>query len=42
MPVMYIKAVTQDKQEVRNLYEWPVYKTRERGKSWGADRGMGG
>ena len=27
MPVMYIKAITQDKQETRNLYECPVYKT---------------
>ena len=32
MPVMYIKAVTQDKQETRNFYECPVYKTRQRGK----------
>ena len=31
MPVMYIKAITQDKQETRNLYECPVYKTRQRG-----------
>ena len=31
MPVMYIKAVTQDKQETRNFYECPVYKTRQRG-----------
>ena len=33
MPVMYIKAITQDKQETRNLYECPVYKTRQRGKN---------
>ena len=32
MPVMYIRAITQDKQETRNLYECPVYKTRQRGK----------
>ena len=32
MPVMLIKAVTQDKQEVRNFYECPVYKTRQRGE----------
>ena len=31
MPVMYIRAITQDKQETRNLYECPVYKTRQRG-----------
>jgi len=34
MPVMFIKAVTQDKQELRNLYECPVYKTRERGQTY--------
>jgi len=34
MPVMYIKAVTQDKQEVRTLYECPVYKTRQRGPTY--------
>ena len=34
MPVMFIKAVTQDKAELRNLYECPVYKTRERGHSY--------
>ena len=51
MPIMYIKAVTQDisvcshkvsqhlyviylvqdKQEIRTMYECPVYKTRQRG-----------
>ena len=31
MPVIHIRAVTQDKQEMRNLYECPVYNTRERG-----------
>ena len=34
MPVMYIKAITQDKQETRNLYECPVYKTRQRGPTY--------
>ena len=34
MPVMFIKAVTQDKTEARNLYECPVYKTRERGPTF--------
>ena len=34
MPVMFIKAVTQDKAELRNLYECPVYKTRERGHTY--------
>ena len=32
MPVIHVKAVTHDKQEMRNLYECPVYNTRERGK----------
>ncbi|EDV94006.1 GH23824 [Drosophila grimshawi] len=28
MPVIYIKAVTQDKQDTKNIYECPVYKIR--------------
>ena len=34
MPVMFIKALTQDKQEMRNLYDCPVYKTRQRGPTY--------
>lgn len=34
MPVMFVKAVTQDKQEVRNIYECPLYKTRQRGPTF--------
>uniref|UniRef100_A0A8D9BW96 Dynein beta chain, ciliary n=3 Tax=Cacopsylla melanoneura TaxID=428564 RepID=A0A8D9BW96_9HEMI len=34
MPVMYIKAITQDKQDLRNMYECPVYKTRQRGPNY--------
>merc|ERR1719412_2783564 len=34
MPVIHVKAVTQDKQEMRNLYECPVYNTRERGDTY--------
>ena len=34
MPIMYIRAITQDKQETRNLYECPVYKTRQRGPTY--------
>ena len=34
MPVIWIKAITQDKMETRNLYECPVYKTRQRGQSY--------
>lgn len=28
MPVLYLKAVTQDKQDTKNVYECPVYKIR--------------
>lgn len=28
MPVIFIKAITQDKQDIKNIYECPVYKTR--------------
>lgn len=28
MPVVYIKAITKDKQEMRNVYECPLYITR--------------
>lgn len=28
MPVIFVKAVTQDKQDVKNVYECPVYKIR--------------
>ncbi|KOB66094.1 putative Ciliary dynein heavy chain [Operophtera brumata] len=34
MPVVFIKAVTQDKQETRNVYECPVYKIRMRGPTF--------
>ncbi|GLG99541.1 Dynein heavy chain, cytoplasmic [Gryllus bimaculatus] len=34
MPVIYVKAITQDKQDLRNLYECPVYKTRIRGHTY--------
>ncbi|KAK0098489.1 hypothetical protein PV326_007920 [Microctonus aethiopoides] len=34
MPVVYIKAITQDKREVKNIYECPVYKTRLRGPTY--------
>ena len=34
MPVMFIKALTQDKQEMRNLYECPIYITRQRGPTY--------
>ncbi|KAH1023596.1 hypothetical protein HUJ04_012770 [Dendroctonus ponderosae] len=34
MPVMNIKAITQDKQDLRNMYECPVYKTKTRGPTY--------
>ncbi|XP_039284796.1 dynein beta chain, ciliary [Nilaparvata lugens] len=34
LPVLFIRAVTQDKQETRNIYECPVYKTRQRGPTY--------
>lgn len=34
MPVIYVKAITQDKQETRNIYECPLYKTRARGPTF--------
>ncbi|XP_034948410.1 dynein beta chain, ciliary-like [Chelonus insularis] len=34
MPVVYIRAITQDKQDLRNLYDCPVYKTKVRGPTY--------
>ncbi|CAB3248907.1 unnamed protein product [Arctia plantaginis] len=34
MPVIFIKAVTQDKQDTRSVYECPVYKIRMRGPTF--------
>ncbi|EGI59469.1 Dynein beta chain, ciliary [Acromyrmex echinatior] len=34
MPVMFIKAITQDKQDTKNIYECPVYRTRLRGPTY--------
>uniref|UniRef100_A0A669CGX6 Dynein axonemal heavy chain 17 n=1 Tax=Oreochromis niloticus TaxID=8128 RepID=A0A669CGX6_ORENI len=34
MPVMFIKAIPVDKQDNRNLYQCPVYKTRQRGPTY--------
>lgn len=28
LPIVYIKAITQDKQDKRHVYECPVYRTR--------------
>mmetsp|Transcript_73791 Transcript_73791/g.123277 ORF Transcript_73791/g.123277 Transcript_73791/m.123277 type:complete len:271 (-) Transcript_73791:22-834(-) len=34
MPVLLIKAVTQDKTDVRDAYHCPVYQTEQRGPTW--------
>ncbi|XP_058791425.1 dynein beta chain, ciliary [Phymastichus coffea] len=34
MPVINIRAIPQDKQDLRNMYECPVYKTRTRGPTY--------
>ncbi|ESO06977.1 hypothetical protein HELRODRAFT_171012 [Helobdella robusta] len=34
MPVIYIKAIPVDRQETKNIYECPVYKTKQRGQTF--------
>ncbi|KAI1896623.1 hypothetical protein AGOR_G00096680 [Albula goreensis] len=34
VPVIFIKAIPVDKQETRNIYQCPVYKTRQRGPTY--------
>ncbi|KAF7647641.1 hypothetical protein LDENG_00168940 [Lucifuga dentata] len=34
MPVIFIKAIPVDKQDMRNVYQCPVYKTRQRGLTY--------
>ncbi|XP_074871093.1 dynein axonemal heavy chain 9 [Carettochelys insculpta] len=34
MPVLFIKAIPADKQDTRNVYLCPVYKTRQRGPTY--------
>ncbi|XP_078408210.1 dynein axonemal heavy chain 11 [Cetorhinus maximus] len=34
MPVIFVKAIPNDKQEMRNIYECPVYKTKLRGPTY--------
>lgn len=31
---LLLQAITQDKQDLRNMYECPVYKTRTRGPTY--------
>ncbi|XP_054702774.1 dynein axonemal heavy chain 9 isoform X6 [Grus americana] len=34
MPVIFIKAIPADKQDIRSMYPCPVYKTRQRGPTY--------
>ncbi|XP_034084207.1 dynein heavy chain 11, axonemal [Gymnodraco acuticeps] len=34
MPVLYVRAVPAEEQELRNTYECPVYRTRQRGATY--------
>uniref|UniRef100_A0A3Q3DHJ9 Dynein axonemal heavy chain 17 n=1 Tax=Hippocampus comes TaxID=109280 RepID=A0A3Q3DHJ9_HIPCM len=34
MPVIFIRAIPVDKQDNRNMYQCPVYKTRQRGPTY--------
>ncbi|MEQ2212160.1 hypothetical protein XENOCAPTIV_026466 [Xenoophorus captivus] len=34
MPVIFIRAIPVDKQDNRNVYQCPVYKTRQRGPTY--------
>ncbi|CAG5123335.1 unnamed protein product, partial [Candidula unifasciata] len=34
MPIIFIKAIPVDRQDVRNVYECPVYKTKTRGPTY--------
>jgi len=34
MPVIHIKAIIKDKQDLRNIYDCPVYKIKLRGPTY--------
>uniref|UniRef100_A0A8D0L2M4 Dynein axonemal heavy chain 11 n=1 Tax=Sphenodon punctatus TaxID=8508 RepID=A0A8D0L2M4_SPHPU len=34
MPVIFVRAIPNDRQEMRNIYECPVYKTKLRGSTY--------
>lgn len=34
MPVIFIKAIPVDRQDLRNMYECPTYKTKQRGNTF--------
>uniref|UniRef100_A0A8C3IDJ0 Dynein axonemal heavy chain 11 n=1 Tax=Chrysemys picta bellii TaxID=8478 RepID=A0A8C3IDJ0_CHRPI len=34
MPVIFVRAIPIDRQETKNIYKCPVYKTKTRGPTW--------
>lgn len=34
MPVLFVRAVPADEQQLKNTYECPVYSTKQRGPSY--------
>ena len=34
LPVIFLKAIPVDRLDVRNIYECPVYKTKQRGPTY--------
>lgn len=34
IPVIHVKAMIKDKQDLRNMYECPVYKIKQRGPTY--------
>jgi dynein heavy chain len=34
MPVIHVKAIIKDKQDLRNTYDCPVYKIKQRGPTF--------
>ncbi len=34
MPIIFIKAIPVDRMDSRNIYECPVYKTKQRGPTF--------
>ena len=34
LPVIFIKAIPVDRQDLRNIYDCPVYKTKSRGPTF--------
>lgn len=34
MPVIYVRGILQDKQESKDMYECPLYRTRQRGPTY--------